>query len=387
MELRAGFEKAQEAAAAQSLTTLTWHQHPVLASNAETPKQRCTHTLTPVGSRLVCFGGFGQGLYNDVSVISADTLTLLAQDAACTSPDAPCVRSSHSAVAHGDQVLVFGGYDGDKTWFDDTWALDVERGLWRQLAPRGGTAPPPARCSHGAVMNGREMVVFGGMGADSAHFNDVAVFDVRSQRWERPDVIGTAPAERNSHTFTPIAGGAKALCFGGCCGAERYFNDVHVLDLANFTWSQPAVAAAQDGVSTVPRPRMGHAAAAFGSRLYVFGGLVIEDKSYRAETFILDTERMLWVCPDLAGSSVPMPRIGHAMAPIRGGKLFSYGGDGGPSLGIMRDVWIADTDLEVAQLRSGLQEGELERVQLLESLQRAKATAAAAAAAAASARP
>jgi len=118
-------------------------------------------------------------------------------------------------------------------------------------------------------------------------------------------------------------------------------------------------AAVADGVSAIPKPRMGHAAAALGSRVYIFGGLVIEDRSYRAETFIFDTERMLWVSPDLAGSSVPMPRIGHTMVPLRGGKLFSYGGDGGPSLGIMRDIWIADTDLEVAQLRSGLQEGEI----------------------------
>jgi N-acetylneuraminic acid mutarotase len=370
-ELRMAFEKAREAAAEQSLSTLTWHQHPVVSSAAESPKQRCTHTLVPIGSRVFCFGGFGQGVYDDVSVISADTLTLTTDVVAAASASekdnpVPTKRSSHTAVAYGESMVVFGGFDGTKEFMNDVWVLDATTGKWRQPIIRG-TSPIP-RCSHSAVVSGHEMFVFGGMTEtkqDGARrFNDVPVLDLRDQRWVYPDIHGASPHERNSHSMT-LVGGNTAVMFGGCCGAEMYFNDVHTLDLSSLTWSQPSVS------GHTPQPRMGHAAASLGSRMYVHGGLVIQDKSYRADTYILDTERWSWVMPELAGS-VPMPRVGHAMVPIRGGKILSYGGDGGPSLGILRDVWVADTDLEVAQLRSNMHEAELERVQMLETMERLK---------------
>lgn len=377
-ELRAAFEKTRAAAAEESMNTLTWHKHPVLGAAGEGPRHRCTHTMTPVGSRVVSYGGFGQGIYKDVCVIDAETLTLVKGPDGCSpSSFEPGPRASHSAVAYGDNVVVFGGYNGDQEYYNEVFLYNVARGEWVPCSERAIHNAPKARCGHAAVGFGHEMYVFGGMGPKE-HYKDVSVFDMRTEQWVTGlSFKGEPPAPRNSHTMTVV--GNKAYVFGGCCGAEKYFNDMHVLDLSSLTWSSvdPVVVTAVDdgggNSGVVPEPRMGHAAVAVGHRVYVHGGLVIADRSYRADTWVFDTEAQRWVAPEVAGT-VPTPRAGHAMCVIRGNKILSYGGDGGRSVGVLNETWVADTDLEVAQLRSELKVNEIERAKMgqLISKQRAE---------------
>lgn len=366
-ELRAAFEKTRAAAAEESATTLTWHKHPILGATGEGPRSRCTHTLTAIGSRIVSYGGFGEGLYADACIFDGDTLTLLDRSVRPSSSGGfePPPRASHSAVAYGDNVVVFGGYNGDQEYYNDVLLYNVARGEWSTCSGGRGKSQrnaPKARCGHAAVGFGHEMYVFGGMGAD-VHYNDVGVFDMRTQEWVAGLTVGgDPPAPRNSHTMTLV--GNKAYVFGGCCGAERYFNDMRVLDLSSLTWSSPVRAAGEKEIAVgVPEARMGHAAVAIGNRVYVHGGLVIEDRSYRADTWIFDTETGRWSVPEVAGT-VPTPRAGHAMCVVRGSKILSYGGDGGRNVGVLSETWVADTDLEVAQLRSELKVNELERAKM-----------------------
>lgn len=366
-ELRAAFEKTRAAAAEESATTLTWHKHPILGVTGEGPRHRCTHTMTPVGSRIVSYGGFGEGLYADTCIFDADTLTLINRSARSTGAFEPPARASHSAVAYGDSIAVFGGYNGDQEYYNEVLLYNVARGEWSRCGcSKSMGHAPKARCGHAAVGFGHEMYVFGGMGADDAHYNDIGVFDMRSEEWVAGlSVKGEAPAPRNSHTMTLV--GNKAYVFGGCCGAETYFNDMRVLDLSSLTWS----AASPSGGDALPEPRMGHAAVAMGNRVYVHGGLVIADRSYRADTWIFDTETQKWTAPEVAGT-VPTPRAGHAMCVVRGSKILSYGGDGGRNLGVLNETWVADTDLEVAQLRSELKVNELERAKMAQFINEKK---------------
>ncbi len=61
--------------------------------------------------------------------------------------------------------------------------------------------------------------------------------------------------------------GAKVWVFGGEDAARRPQDDVHVLDLADMSWSQPSL------TGKGPSRRSAHAAAAYADRwLLVFGG-------------------------------------------------------------------------------------------------------------------
>lgn len=68
---------------------------------------------------------------------------------------------------------------------------------------------------------------------------------------------------------------------------------LHCLDLATWTWSQPAT------TGTGPTPRQGHTMCAVDDRLYMFGGM--GGMSFYDDLFVLDTAAMAWSTPDVSG--------------------------------------------------------------------------------------
>lgn len=119
-------------------------------------------------------------------------------------------RSQHSAVWTGQEIVIWGGADGEKT-FDDGAAYDPRHGQWRTISP----SPLAGRTGHVAAWTGNEMIVWGGArtdrtsapvpGADKlgidagtdpptplfgTAFADGAVYDPEADEWR---VIGPAP--------------------------------------------------------------------------------------------------------------------------------------------------------------------------------------------------
>lgn len=151
-----------------------------------------------------------------------------------TSGSGPGPRDSHTAVVVGARMLVFGGTNGSKK-VNDLHVLDLGSREWTRPDCRG--PPPAARESHTAyVVDGDKMVVFGGSGEGGANYlNDVHVLDLKTMEWSSPDVRGTAPAPRDSHSA--VAVGNRLFVFGGDSG-DRYQGDVSVLDMNKMVWSK-----------------------------------------------------------------------------------------------------------------------------------------------------
>lgn len=117
-------------------------------------------------------------------------------------------RDKASVTWTGQELIVWGGMriDADQldgggptpvTTFDDGAAFDPEPGTWRELAD----GPLEPRADHGAVWNGRRLIVFGGGSADTMEgelswfdeFHDAAVYDPAADAWtpiDAPDTIG-----------------------------------------------------------------------------------------------------------------------------------------------------------------------------------------------------
>jgi hypothetical protein len=121
------------------------------------------------GDQVLLFGGYnGAYLYDDTGVydLSADTWTL-------QSPSSnPSARSNHVlAYIGGDQVVLFGGYDGDLAFDDETWVYDLSANDWSQDT---NTTQPSARCFHAlseTSMDGSSYpVLFGGR--ESSGYDD-----------------------------------------------------------------------------------------------------------------------------------------------------------------------------------------------------------------------
>jgi hypothetical protein len=161
--------------------------------------------------------------------------------------------------------------------------LNLDTMLWNTMATTG--QGPGPRDSHSAVLVGRQMIVFGGTNG-SKKANDLHVLDLGTKEWMSPECKGNPPSPRESHTATLI-GDDKIMVFGGSGeGEANYLNDLHVLDLKSMRWTSPEVK------GSIPAARDSHSAVAIGSKLFVYGG--DRGDRFHGDVDVLDTDTMTW---------------------------------------------------------------------------------------------
>lgn len=167
--------------------------------------------------------------------------------------------------------------------FSDVLVCNLTTMAWNVLKT-SGPGPGP-RDSHSAVLVGHKMLVFGGTNG-SKKVNDLHILDLLSREWARPDCRGSPPSARESHTAN-VVGDEKLIVFGGSGeGEANYLNDLHVLDLKSMEWSSPEVR------GSVPAPRDSHSSVVVGNRLFVFGG--DSGDRYQGDVNVLDMNKMTW---------------------------------------------------------------------------------------------
>lgn len=167
--------------------------------------------------------------------------------------------------------------------FSDVLVCDLEKMSWKVIKTTG--KGPGPRDSHSAVLVGLRMLVFGGTNG-CRKVNDLHILDLLTRKWTRPECHGNPPCARESHTANVI-GDEKMVIFGGSGeGEANYLNDLHILDLKTMEWSSPEVK------GSIPAPRDSHSSVAVGNRLFIFGG----DSGYRyqGDVSVLDMHRLIW---------------------------------------------------------------------------------------------
>ncbi|XP_059438300.1 uncharacterized protein LOC132171093 [Corylus avellana] len=190
------------------------------------PSPRESHTATIVGDdKIVIFGGSGEGeanYLNDLHVLDLKTMRWTSPE---VKGDIPVPRDSHSSVAIGDKLFVYGGDRGDR-YHGNVDMLDMDTFTWSRLAIQGSS--PGVRAGHAAVNVGTKVYIIGGVG-DKHYYNDVWVLDVSTCSWTQLDICGHQPQGRFSHTavFTD----SDIAIYGGCGEDERPLNELLVLQL------------------------------------------------------------------------------------------------------------------------------------------------------------
>ncbi|BAT95130.1 hypothetical protein VIGAN_08179500 [Vigna angularis var. angularis] len=190
------------------------------------PSPRESHTATLVGDeRVVIFGGSGEGdgnYLNDLHVLDLRTMRW-------TSPqvkgDLPVPRDSHSTLAIGNRLFVYGGDCGDQ-YQGDVNVLDMDTMTWSRLKIQGSS--PGVRAGHAAVSIGTKVYIIGGVG-DKRYYNDIWVFDICTCSWAQLDFRGQPPQGRFSHTA--VVADMDIAIYGGCGEDERPLNELLVLQL------------------------------------------------------------------------------------------------------------------------------------------------------------
>ncbi|TKY61570.1 Rab9 effector protein with kelch motifs [Spatholobus suberectus] len=190
------------------------------------PSPRESHTATLVGDeRIVIFGGSGEGhanYLNDLHILDLRTMSW-------TSPelkgDLPVPRDSHSTLAIGNKLIVYGGDSGDQ-YHGNVHMLDMATMTWSRLTIQG--SPPGVRAGHAAVNIGTKVYIIGGVG-DKRYYNDVWIFDICNFSWTQLDMHFQQPQGRFSHTA--VVAGMNIAIYGGCGEDERPLNELLVLQL------------------------------------------------------------------------------------------------------------------------------------------------------------
>ncbi len=194
------------------------------------PGARAYHDMAYIGDdKVLLFGGQHENSthYGDTWIydLSDNTWTLKYPG---TSPSA---RTQHAmAPIGGDQVLLFGGFDGPNS-VNETWVYDVSDNTWTLKTP---ATNPPAITNHAmANISGDKVVLFGG---NVFFYNDTWVYDLSDNNWTLKNPA-SKPEERHGHELATL-GGDRVLLFGGLQQSTAVFlDDTWIYDFSNDAWT------------------------------------------------------------------------------------------------------------------------------------------------------
>lgn len=375
------------------------------------PKPRHGHRAVSNKDLMIVFGGGNEGIVDELHVLNTNTNHWFIPE---VKGDVPPGCAAYGFACDGTRLLVFGGMIEYGRYSNDLYELQTATWEWRHVrpkAPKNEAAPCP-RLGHSFTMIGSQVFLFGGLANDSddpkdnipRYLNDLYILDTRpgqpAMQWERPVFFGTPPSPRESHTavaYIPKSSnststnttmsnnvnnnngctngssipGAKLIIYGGMAGCR--LNDLHILDIATMTWSNPKLS----GPS--PLPRSLHSSSLIGNKMYVFGGWVphqganeskdwnpavendpnqplppiIHEKEWRCTNTlaVLDVDTLIWqyVSQDSDNDSVPKSRAGHCATPIST-RLYIWSGRDGYKKAANKnqvcynDLWYLETE-------------------------------------------
>jgi N-acetylneuraminic acid mutarotase len=129
----------------------------------------------------------------------------------------------------------------------------------------------------------------------------------------------------------------KLVTFGGHYygGADKfeYENETWLLDTEKLVWHK------MNCKGEIPPPRYGHSAHLLGSRMFIFGGKGRNGENYK-DIYYLDLVEWRWVAVDTV-STGPSARFYHA-SELVGKRIVIHGGWNGHD--VFEDLWVFNTD-------------------------------------------
>ena len=280
------------------------------------PTPRCGHTVTAIGSVLVCFGGqapmdgnlMTAVAMNDVHTIDLDGdqggLKWTVQSV-CGTPPSPRFQHSGSAVANPngrDYLYVVGGMDQHGRRFGDVHCLDLEYWEWSNIECVGQDLCPRAHhtCTVIAAADLTELVVYGGYAGSGKALNELEVLCPETHSWTTWSTRGPMPRPRFDHAAT--LAGTQFVISGGRDNSGPV-DDLNILDVPTLCWAQVK----QDQSPCRPIGLSGHTCFAVESalswKLLLFGGKVSPGR-WEDAVYSLDMGSMIWAKYDRQHSQV-----------------------------------------------------------------------------------
>ena len=201
---------------------------------------------------MVVWGGWGEVEFNTGGRYdpSTDSWT------ATSTISAPAARLDHSAVWTGNEMIVWGGWNG-VSYFNSGGKYNPSMDSWAGTTTSNA---PSGRKFHTAKWSGNEMIVWGGDDGPNSGLNSGGRYNPATNSWVATSTTN-APRARFSHTA--VWTGSEIVVWGGTDGLEQ-FNTGGRYSPGTDNWIATPINA--------PERRAGHTTIWSGSEMMVWGG-------------------------------------------------------------------------------------------------------------------
>lgn len=206
------------------------------ASDLYAPIGRINHTAVWTGREMLVWGGhYFSGQWNYLNSGGRYSPINDSWDGwdSLIGADVPEPRARHTAIWTGEKMVVWGGefYDGNYTFYDTGAMYDPYNGEWTQTSKVGA---PEVRSTHTAVWTGSEMLIWGGTG--NGLYETGGKFDPINNTWNSMSDIN-APSGRYDHTA--IWTGREMVVWGGF--DRSFFNTGGKYNPFTDTWTETSL--------------------------------------------------------------------------------------------------------------------------------------------------
>jgi N-acetylneuraminic acid mutarotase len=200
-----------------------------LKPSGRAPSERvtCSMVYVPDTGRVIMFGGRANHALNDTWAYDPKANSWTELKPAGSLPSA---RYGHSLVYSPatHRVIMFGGWGGEDTVPNDTWAYDPVANTWTDLRPTGS----PRLTVWGSSMafdpvSGKAILLTHEAGDSGAKTQETWAYDPISNTWAMLSLTGNPQPGRLGYSmvFEPDSG--QMILFGGWSpGGNGYLNDI-----------------------------------------------------------------------------------------------------------------------------------------------------------------
>jgi hypothetical protein len=159
--------------------------------------------------------------------------------------DAPLPRAEHTSCVIAEQMYMFGGVTEQYSYVNDLYKFDPAAVRWHVLDSSFGNSFPRRRAGHSMVCDGPNNVfyVFGGrtvFGSQTTGQNDIWRYDTQKSTWTlmtRTSNLGNAPGARQYASMILLNG--DLYLYGGIDPASGLvYNDVWVFRIGVQQWQR-----------------------------------------------------------------------------------------------------------------------------------------------------
>ncbi|MCP9256888.1 hypothetical protein DINM_000081 [Dirofilaria immitis] len=239
------------------------------ASQNSWPYQRYGHTVVEYKGKAYLWGGRNDefGACSRMYCFDPERVTW---SVIPYEGEAPPARDGHSAVVVDNLMFIFGGFEEESQRFSqETFAYNFKERKWYELKTTGEL--PQWRDFHTACVINKKMYIFGGrsdlngaLHSSRDFYSDILkVLNLKTGRWENPEVTGDCPCGRRSHRVH----NNKMYIFGGYLGTENlHLNELHEFDPETSCWRR------LKPFGKGPSPRRRQCVVVVGERIFLFGG-------------------------------------------------------------------------------------------------------------------